>query len=399
MVAATARTIVLSGYYGFRNSGDEAVLKSILLALEEEGLTSGVDIKPVVLSNDPEWTRRTYGVEAVHRMKLSEVRKAIKSSNGLISGGGSLLQDATGVMTIPYYLGFIKLAQWMGKPTFVYAQGIGPVKRKFFRPLIAAVFRRCDYISVRDAESAALLRSMGLRGGNVEVVPDPVMGLTLPEGESRADSPVEPDSNENISVAAPGQTEGSSIDSVSPLPVVGVSVRFWNRQRTELTQLAEGLSLLCRRKSVHIRFLPFHFPGDDEASRFVMERLGNVAECGCAVSIAPETEHPQDMLREVSECSLLIGMRLHSLIYAASQNVPLLGVSYDPKIDQFLGRIGSVPVGTAEELDPRILAAEGERLLQEGDVWRKTRASQIAGLKREARVPARRIVEFLRSKG
>ncbi|GIP08566.1 polysaccharide pyruvyl transferase CsaB [Paenibacillus macerans] len=399
MVAATARTIVLSGYYGFRNSGDEAVLKSILLALEEEGLTSGIDIKPVVLSNDPEWTRRTYGVEAVHRMKLSEVRKAIKSSNGLISGGGSLLQDATGVMTIPYYLGFIKLAQWMGKPTFVYAQGIGPVKRKFFRPLIAAVFRRCDYISVRDAESAALLRSMGLRGGNVEVVPDPVMGLTLPEGESRADSPVEPDSNENISVAAPGQTEGSSIDSVSPLPVVGVSVRFWNRQRTELTQLAEGLSLLCRRKSVHIRFLPFHFPGDDEASRFVMERLGNVAECGCAVSIAPETEHPQDMLREVSECSLLIGMRLHSLIYAASQNVPLLGVSYDPKIDQFLGRIGSVPVGTAEELDPRILAAEGERLLQEGDVWRKTRASQIAGLKREARVPARRIVEFLRSKG
>lgn len=399
MVAATARTIVLSGYYGFRNSGDEAVLKSILLALEEEGLTSGIDIKPVVLSNDPEWTRRTYGVEAVHRMKLSEVRKAIKSSNGLISGGGSLLQDATGVMTIPYYLGFIKLAQWMGKPTFVYAQGIGPVKRKFFRPLIAAVFRRCDYISVRDAESAALLRSMGLRGGNVEVVPDPVMGLTLPEGESRADSPVEPDSNENISVAAPGQTEGSSIDSVSPLPVVGVSVRFWNRQRTELTQLAEGLSLLCRRKSVHIRFLPFHFPGDDEASRFVMERLGNVAECGCTVSIAPETEHPQDMLREVSECSLLIGMRLHSLIYAASQNVPLLGVSYDPKIDQFLGRIGSVPVGTAEELDPRILAAEGERLLQEGDVWRKTRASQIAGLKREARVPARRIVEFLRSKG
>lgn len=401
MVAATTRTIVLSGYYGFRNSGDEAVLKSILLALEEEGLTSGIDIKPVVLSNDPEWTRRTYGVEAVHRMKFSEVRKAIKSSDGLISGGGSLLQDATGVMTIPYYLGFIKLAQWMGKPTFVYAQGIGPVKRKFFRPLIAAVFRRCDYISVRDAESVALLRSMGLRGGDVEVVPDPVMALTLPEGGSSADSPVERDSpeNESIFVATSGQTEGSSTDSESPLPVVGVSVRFWNRQRTELTQLAEGLSLLCRRKSVHIRFLPFHFPGDDEASRFVMDQLGNVAERGCAVSIAPETEHPQDMLREVSECSLLIGMRLHSLIYAASQNVPLLGVSYDPKIDQFLGRIGSVPVGTAEELDPRILAAEGERLLQEGDVWRKTRTSQIAGLKREARMPARRIMEFLRSKG
>jgi len=380
MVATTTKTLVLSGYYGFRNSGDEAVLQSILLALEEEGLTTGVDIKPIVLSMDPEWTSRTYGVESVDRMKLGEVRKAIKSSDGLISGGGSLLQDATGMKSIPYYLGVIKLAQWLGKPTFVYAQGIGPVNRKLFRPLIASVFRRCDYISVRDAESASLLRDMGLRGKDaVQVVPDPVMGLALWEH-----------------VAGPEGNGGVSGDSNSELPVVGVSVRFWNEARTELTHLAEGLALLCRRKPVHIRFLPFHFPGDDEASRFVMERLGNVAERGCTVSIAPETEHPQDMLREVSRCSLLVGMRLHSLIYAASQNVPLLGVSYDPKIDHFLGRIGSVPVGTTEELDPRILAAEGERLLQEAGTWRKSHAAQIADLKREARVPARRIVEFLR---
>lgn len=379
MVATTAKTLVLSGYYGFRNSGDEAVLQSILLALEEEGLTTGVDIKPIVLSIDPEWTSRTYGVESVHRMKLGEVRKAIKSSDGLISGGGSLLQDATGIKSIPYYLGVIKLAQWLGKPTFVYAQGIGPVNRKLFRPLIASVFRRCDYISVRDTESANLLREMGLRGKDaIQVVPDPVMGLTLRES------------------AAGPEGNGDAGEAAAELPVVGVSVRFWNEAQTELTQLAEGLSQLCRRRSVHIRFLPFHLPGDVEASRFVMERLGNVADHGCTVSIAPETEHPQDMLREVSRCSLLVGMRLHSLIYAASRNVPLLGVSYDPKIDHFLGRIGSVPVGTAEELDPRILAAEGERLLQEAGTWRKSHAAQIAELKREARVPARRIVEFLR---
>ena len=99
----------------------------------------------------------------------------------MISGGGSLLQDATGFKSIPYYLGVIKLAQWLGKPTFVYAQGVGPVNRKLFRPFIASVFRRCDYISVRDAESAELLRSMGIPGGDIEVVPDPVMGLKLPE--------------------------------------------------------------------------------------------------------------------------------------------------------------------------------------------------------------------------
>lgn len=375
MVSETVKTIVVSGYYGFRNSGDEAVLQSILSALEEEGRAVGIVVKPVVLSINPEWTSRTYGVKAVHRMKLAEVRNAIKNSDGLISGGGSLLQDATGLGSIPYYLGILKLAQWMGKPTFIYAQGVGPVNRKLFRPFIASVFRRCEYISVRDSESAALLHSMGVARDGIQVVPDPVMGLALPEGEAAG--------------AATGSEE---------LPVVGVSVRFWNADRSELAKLAEGLASLCRRCAVHIRFLPFHVPGDDEASRFVIEQMGNVAEFGCAVSTAAETEHPYEMLREVSRCRLLIGMRLHSLIYAASQEVPLLGISYDPKIDHFLSRLASVPVGSSAELDPRIVASQAERLLGEGEAWRTTQASRISELKREAREPAKRIVEYVRSR-
>lgn len=376
MVTASTKTIVISGYYGFRNSGDEAVLKSILTALEKEGRAIGMQINPVVLSIDPEWTTRTYGVRAVHRMKLGEVRNAIKNSSGLISGGGSLLQDVTGSKSIPYYLGVIKLAQWMRKPTFVYAQGIGPVNRKLFHGVIASVFRRCKYISVRDVEFAELLRSMGIQDDSIQVVPDPVMGLSLPEGQDDPKS---------------GPTRG--------LPIIGVSVRYWNPKRTELNELAEGLRLLSLRVPVHIRFLPFHFPGDDEASRYVMNRIGNVQDNGSRISIAKEVEHPQDMLREVSRSSLLIGMRLHSLIYAASQNVPMLGVSYDPKIDHFLGRIGLLPIGTSEDLDPHALVEEGERLLLEGEAWRLNHATQIADLKAESRIPARRIVEYLRSKG
>ncbi|MNZ77342.1 colanic acid biosynthesis protein [compost metagenome] len=309
-------------------------------------------------------------------MKLGDVRKAIKNSDGLISGGGSLLQDATGLGSIPYYVGVIKLAQWLRKPTFIYAQGIGPVNRKLFYPLISSAFRRSEYISVRDSESAELLRNMGIDQRDINVVPDPVMGMILSDS-------------------------GQDLDPVGEqeLPVIGVSVRFWNPDRTELAKLAEGLAALSRRKSVHIRFLPFHFPGDDEASRFCLERIGNVAEHGSTVSIAAETEHPQEMLREVSRCQLLIGMRLHSLIYAASQEIPLLGISYDPKIDHFLGRIGSVPIGTSDDLDPRIVASQGERLLIEGEAWRNAHAAKITGLKREARLPAHRIAEYLLSRG
>lgn len=177
MVAA-AQKIILSGYYGFRNSGDEAVLQSILDALQKHSQAAGIPVEPVVLSIDPEWTTATYGVKAVHRMKLGEVRQAIYESAGLISGGGSLLQDVTGSKSIPYYLGIIKLAQWMRKPTFIYAQGIGPVNRKLFHPLIKSVFRKCSYVSVRDEQSRQLLQTMGLDRELVVVVPDPVMGLS-----------------------------------------------------------------------------------------------------------------------------------------------------------------------------------------------------------------------------
>lgn len=375
-MVATPKKIVISGYYGFRNSGDEAVLQSILIALQKQSQALGISIEPIVLSIDPEWTSATYGVKSVHRMKLVEVRQAIYESAGLISGGGSLLQDVTGSKSIPYYLGIIKLAQWMGRPTFIYAQGIGPVNRKLFHPLIKSVFRKCTYISVRDEQSRELLLSMGLEQKNVEVVPDPVMGLSLPE-----DTDVATQSSES-------------------LPVIGISVRYWEQDRKELDSLAQGLIKANREAPLHLRFLPFHTPSDNEASRYVMDKLkGSITEHGGQVSICEDAIHPQQMLREVGQCDVLIGMRLHSLIYAAGRRVPLIGISYDPKIDHFLDRVQCHPVGATDTLDAEHVAAEIVHLLNTGQEWRAARADVISKLIQEAEAPARQIVEYFHHKG
>ena len=96
--------VVLSGYFGFDNVGDEAILFSIIRALRK--LEPSVDI--TVLSNNPAETAATYGVETVNRWNIGEVRAALKSADGLISGGGSLMQDATSWKSIPYYSAVIK---------------------------------------------------------------------------------------------------------------------------------------------------------------------------------------------------------------------------------------------------------------------------------------------------
>ncbi|MCL6601892.1 MAG: polysaccharide pyruvyl transferase CsaB [Paenibacillus sp.] len=373
MVAAPQK-IVISGYYGFHNSGDEAVLQSILIALKQQADAAGIVIDPIVLSIDPEGTTATYGVKSVHRMKLREVRKALSDCSGLISGGGSLLQDVTSSKSIPYYLGVIKLAQWMGKPTFIYAQGIGPLNRKMFHPWIKSVFRKCKYVSVRDEQSRELLHQIGLVREAVEVVPDPVMGLSLPEDQPPTAS--------------------------STLPIIGISVRYWEADRRELIAIADGLKQANASQPLHLRFLPFHLPSDTEASRYMMELLGeDIRNNGGIVSISEDTVHPQHMLHEVQQCDVLIGMRLHSLIYAAGQRVPLIGISYDPKIDHFLNRIRCRPVGSTDSLESKKLSSEVLELLNEGAKWREEREALISMLVQEAEAPARKIAQYLSHKG
>ncbi|MGF7049076.1 polysaccharide pyruvyl transferase CsaB [Paenibacillus sp. DS2015] len=377
-MVTTPQTVVISGYYGFKNSGDEAVLQSILTALKVQGEQAGFKIDPVVLSIDPEWTSTTYGVQAVHRMKLGEVRQALKNSSGLISGGGSLLQDATSSKTIPYYLSVIKLAQWMKKPTFIYSQGVGPVNRGFFHPMIKSVFNKCEYISVRDSQSADLLQTMGIQGKAIQVVPDPVMGLQAVEDRLTA-------------------TQGEPYNT-NGLPVIGISVRYWEKDRKELMAIADGLQLIMKKQAVHLRFLPFHLPSDVEASEFIMDRLGDVTLGGSSVSLCEDAIHPQDMLLEVSRCQLVIGMRLHCLIYAANAQVPLVGISYDPKINHFLKRLDMVPAGVTSTLVAEEVSTAIEQLLSHEETWRKKHELQIAQLKQEAQVPAKVIIEYMSSR-
>ncbi|WP_127596349.1 polysaccharide pyruvyl transferase CsaB [Paenibacillus lautus] len=414
-MVSTSKTIVISGYYGFKNSGDEAVLKSILTALEQEGKAAGIVINPVVLSIDPEWTSAVYGVKSVHRMKLGEVRQAIKDSDGLISGGGSLLQDATSPKTIPYYLGVLKIAQWIGKPTFIYAQGVGPVNRKLFYPMIRSIFRKCTYISVRDIQSGELLQAMGISEEAIHVVPDPVMGLPLLEGggvhiDSNPGSALEENDVASVSSiedhrdSSEEPLAGSSLsnretEGEGSLPVIGISVRYWHSERKELKAVAEGLKALAAQRPVHLRFLPFHQPDDLEASQFIASGIGDISKNGSKVSFYRDEKQPQDMLREVSRCDMILGMRLHSLIYAANQRVPLLGISYDPKINHFLKRLGSEPVGSSESLDADTLKDRMLKLLDDAAEWKAEHGEQITVLKQEAAMPARHIAQYLRHRG
>ncbi len=115
--------IAISGYYGSRNAGDEAVLGATVHELRRRL----PDVEPVVLSADPAGTREEHDVEAAPRWPLSSVRRTIRAADLLLSGGGSLFQDATSSRSLAYYLLTLHAARAAGVPYVIHAQGLGPL--------------------------------------------------------------------------------------------------------------------------------------------------------------------------------------------------------------------------------------------------------------------------------
>ena len=161
--------ILISGYYGFGNLGDEAALSGLVKGLHARGHHLSV------LSNNPEKTRALHGVEAVTRYK--GLLPALVQSDAVISGGGGLLQDKTSARSLRYYLGILRLAKALGKQAVVYGQGVGPLSpagERTVRQTLTGL-----PVAVRDGASQRLLETLGI---TAELVADAALLLPEPKG-------------------------------------------------------------------------------------------------------------------------------------------------------------------------------------------------------------------------
>jgi len=148
--------ILISGYYGFGNAGDELILETIAseLRLKRE------DLELTVLSVSPEKTLKTHKLRAVSRWNVRKVIAEIVRCDVLISGGGGLFQDSTGSTGLYYYLAIILLAKILRKKVFIYGAGVNEL-RNLNRIITSGIFKLADGITVRESDSAHLLVKWG----------------------------------------------------------------------------------------------------------------------------------------------------------------------------------------------------------------------------------------------
>lgn len=363
--------IVLSGYYGFGNAGDEAVLSATIAELRRRLPAA----EPVVLSADPAATEAMHAVRALPRWPLSALRRAIASGDLLLSGGGSLLQNATSSRSLAYYLLTFRLARAAGVPWIIHAQGLGPLRGWWARRAAAGALGGAAAVTLRDEQSLRRALALGVPAERLTLTADPAF-LLEPVSAGAVDA--------LLAEAGPGG-EG---------PWVGLVVREWRGAREALPALAEVGRIATEHWGARPVIVPFRLPED----RAVSHELAAVVP---GATLLDRELHPRALMGLIGRLDLLVAMRLHALIFAAAQAVPAVGLSYDPKVEALCTEAGQCWAALASGRGADLRADRGQESGWKPDLrelvtitWEQREATAEARASCAAQMRARAAVAF-----
>lgn len=326
--------IVISGYYGFGNAGDEAMLAALLDSIRD--VIHDADI--TVITGNCKITEANHGVHTVGRMDILGIFNAIRKCHILISGGGSLLQDVTSSRSLYYYLAIIRIAQFFHKPVMLYAQGIGPVNHPNARKTVKDILQKVDMITVRDEASKAELESIGVTKPHIEVTADAVLSI----------NPVDKKIGFRL-------LEKNGVTGIGTK--IGICVRDWKDAITYKKEIASAADRLHENRDATIIFIPMQYPDDIKASQDIQQMMS-------APSVLLNKAYSTTELMSVIGCmDAILGIRLHALVFAALMHIPETAISYDPKIDSFIDLIGEHLCGTLDTVNADMLFNDLNRKL------------------------------------
>ncbi len=329
--------VLISGYYGYDNLGDELILKAIIEHLR--AIDPSLDI--TVISHSPWRTVNLHpSIEAVSRRDVFGIFKALRQCQLFISGGGGLLQDTTGQGSVLYYLGWGIIAKKIfRKKVMLYAQGIGPLHRSLSRSLVGAWIGKMDLITLREERSRQILQDLRVPDSMIKVTADPALGMTV--------------------------KNSGSLSEKHPL-CIGVVLRQGPDKLQAVQPWCEILTNVKNMYNARILLLPFQDPHDVKLNRSIKETMKDKVDLKYWDNLG-------DIFTFYESVDILVSMRLHALILAAVYGKPMLGINYDPKIDNFLRLFNQQAVTrekvvkTLENLvyKQKIIAAEQSAVLQQ----------------------------------
>jgi polysaccharide pyruvyl transferase CsaB len=377
--------IVISGYFGFNNTGDEALLNSTIIEIKNN-LT---DCNICVISHDVARTKQIHNVNAVDRMDFNAISDVISISDLVILGGGGLFQDhhkmniadlfsQSGYGTVSYAIVPL-IAKMHNKPVFYFAQGIGPLFSRESRSFVHFASQLADFITVRDLESEVLLKELCISDDKILLTADPAIKLKLASEES---------------------VNRIFIKETIPFSdnYVCVSVRSWIDKSIEDSYkkaIAKALDKFVEQKNIYFLFVPFqiHEYGDDDyvVSKEIIEMMKNKSKC----YVLENVYDPTETAKIVSKSLFVIGMRYHSILLSINSHTPFIAISYDQKVTSLVKETGlSGYCLDFNSIDPEILLDKLESILDESSSFKSILKNTHETLVRRCEINYQILLQF-----
>jgi len=324
--------LVIAGAYGCGNVGDDAILAGLLKRFRPEQF----DI--TVFTADAVQTKKQFKIKTV-RQKLNvgfslkilkefefiKMIRAISTADILIIGGGALIHDLR-PYNLPYFFALHALARMSGAKVLYFGIGVGPLTTGLGQWLCRRMLPKANHISVRDPEGKVWLQKAGVQA-DVVVSADPAFALgpgDIDKGRIKQVLRMENVPASYISTTVCGWFRSSD---------------FWRRNQLDLKQgilrMAEIYDFLIRRYRKAVLFVPTVVPYDRELAIQIRKHMKNPDGFYCL----KQDYSPSELMGIVAGSEWLLGMRLHSMIFATIMQIPFLGIIYDQKVDHFMKMI------------------------------------------------------------
>jgi polysaccharide pyruvyl transferase CsaB len=362
------RKVLLLGYFGAGNFGDDALLCD-WLARHREFLVQH-ELRADVVAHSERlidgFIEQPQLVPLIDRVLTREAALRVdpREYTSLIAPGGSLLQDSTSLRSLLYYLWLIRKFTSARKAVYLLHQGLGPFHSFTARTVTPRVLRSCRYIACRDSDSFAWANARGRLAAHPELhdSADPILSGRLTVDPSAGEEWQLP----NQYVLVLPKPTGDLPSPIDPTP--------------EATALSQLLQAASQATGLPILLLPLHHARDAAFA----EATASLVQGSRVLAPLPVTSaNGTAIWSALARASLVISYRLHGVIAAAAHGVPALGVAYDPKVESCCESLGLPYCYPATVHEPIALADIGQLWAQRSEVTRamlEQRAQLLAKL-------------------
>lgn len=374
------------------NTGDLAIILNTVLKIKEQIPNT----KIYMFSDDPEYVERRYGICAYPiRQVFNPIKlyRILKKMDLVILGGGTIIQDNYFIGVIPVNLSIGLIAKLLGKKVACNSIGVASEDEITFVGKMLSTFalKRFDSITVRDKESEELLDKW--THGRVPVTVTHDIAVDLPAADFEHLRPlleekgIDLDKNDTVAIVARKIFHHEkSFFYFMPSSLrtrLGLVHPLYKKRIYEFKKcLAKFCDYIIEQYDVNVVFIPFYASGGSvdtgnyktprrfftSRGREFAKKIHRLIKHKRNVKILQRTYKPEEIVAIISKCKALIGVPYHSIVFASSQNVPVVGINYVSKVGRYMKMLGLedylIPAKIRDGVSLEILKQKFDQLWQ-----------------------------------